>query len=245
MEFMAASDRVLVHSMQTLIHRTASTDSTSSISFTDKCIASAREALAYHQSCPVVLADVQSSFLSSYMSWFIFLRPFTPFIVLFCHVVETGDRDDLLRLQQFVHSMQHSDTDAARKHQRLFQVFYNVALRYTELKTRRPPALTSSSGEQSHEDQSELDLGYEIDNCLTAMGLNAHASGLVEVDSSRSGITAFASESSGLGEVQINALTEVLDADAAPTTSSPAHLPYWFQVSQQMMELMDSSQMSF
>ncbi|OAL20934.1 hypothetical protein AYO20_11461 [Fonsecaea nubica] len=214
-DFLYASDNVLLHSMQTLIHRTVSAPSTvsSSTSLTAECIASAREALACHQSCPAVLAGVQSAFLSSYISWFIMLRPFTPFIVLFCHVLETGNQEDLGRMHRFIASMESVSpgSDAARKHQRLFQVFHDVALRYTQLKTTS--ALAHGDG--------GLHVSDEIGSCLTAMGF--------ELPSEVTGGCNSGNDTSLL--LGVADAAQPLDVDL-----STAELLYWFQVNQQMVE---------
>lgn len=93
--------------------------------------------------------------------------PFTPFLVLFCHVIETGDLDDLNRMQIFVLSMEEScqDSGAIARHHRLFQVFYRVAERYTEL-------MCSSTLLQ--EDQRHLK--NQVDLQLSALGLQPNGS---------------------------------------------------------------------
>uniref|UniRef100_A0A8H7K2C0 Zn(2)-C6 fungal-type domain-containing protein n=1 Tax=Bionectria ochroleuca TaxID=29856 RepID=A0A8H7K2C0_BIOOC len=215
-EFMSYSDKVLLYSIQTLIYRTETVPASPTGSLTTQCIISARQALACHQTSPVVTASRMSAFLSSYMSWFIMLRPFTPYIVLFCNVIETGDQEDLQRMRDFVKSLEFftSNSAAARNHQRLFQVFYNVALRYTELKQSFGASLCSDEIQQAH----------EIDSYLNAMGF------------SQQGVTGEA-----VGEPAMSTFTrEMADAD------QPAmHLPSWFQISQQMMGLMDNDPLTF
>ncbi|CAH0047733.1 unnamed protein product [Clonostachys solani] len=215
-EFMSYSDTVLLYSIQTLIYRTETVPASPTASLTTQCIVSARKALACHQTSPVVTAGRMSGFLSSYMSWFIMLRPFTPYIVLFCNVIETGDQEDLQRMRDFVKSLESftSSSAAARNHQRLFQVFHNVALRYTELKQSFGAALCSDEMQETH----------EIDSYLNAMGF------------SQQGVTGEA-----VGEPAMASFSrEMADADQ-PTM----HLPSWFQISQQMMGLMDNDPMTF
>lgn len=224
---------MVLHSLQTLIHRTASVHGSSSGSFTEECIASARKALAcHHQASRVMLDNTQSGLLTSYMGWFIFLRPFTPFIVLFCHVVETGDQGDLRRMHEFAESMRSlaMDSDIGRKHQRLFQVFHDVALRYNELKTASEPA--------SCDEGAQLEVNDEIDDCLNAMGLCSHLGNGIEIPSSAAG--------AGIGAMgalpnDLQSISPYADGNAvargyhlAEPELAP-HLPYWFQVSQQMM----------
>jgi hypothetical protein len=60
---------------------------------------------------------------------------FVPFIVVFCHVMETRDHADLARLEAFVNSIHAATTvsEPAAKMYRLFQVLHNIATRYLEL----------------------------------------------------------------------------------------------------------------
>ncbi|CAI6019922.1 unnamed protein product [Clonostachys chloroleuca] len=215
-EFMSYSDKVLLYSMQTLIYRTETVPASPTASLTTQCIASARKALACHQSSPVVTASRMSGFLSSYMSWFIMLRPFTPYIVLFCNVIETGDQEDLQRMRDFVKSLESftSSSVVARNHQRLFQVFHNVALRYTELKQSFGVSLCSDEIQQTH----------EIDSYLNAMGF------------CQQGVTGEA-----VSEPAMASFTREMADPDQPTM----HLPSWFQISQQMMGLMDNDPMTF
>lgn len=68
--------------------------------------------------------------------------PFIPFIVLFCQVIETQDKQDLARLHGLVVFLQETTSlsDAAFKMHRLFQVLYSVALRFVEFRTTTPQA---------------------------------------------------------------------------------------------------------
>lgn len=86
--------------------------------------------------------------------------PFTPFFILFCHVIDTSDQSDLERLHAFVISFQKASklSDASVALQRLTQVLFNIALRYVELKARA----TSNTSEQ---------FGREFDEYFHALGL--------------------------------------------------------------------------
>lgn len=73
--------------------------------------------------------------------------PFVPFIVLFCHVMETKDHADFARLEAFVSSI-HAATgvsEAAAKMEHLFQVLYKIAARYIEIGMQYPDARTASA----------------------------------------------------------------------------------------------------
>jgi hypothetical protein len=66
--------------------------------------------------------------------------PFTPLIVLFCYILESGDAEDLKRLEDFISSLQPSCTvsDGIDQLCRLAQVLYNVASIYVEAQVSRP-----------------------------------------------------------------------------------------------------------
>ncbi|KAK8092787.1 hypothetical protein PG999_014374 [Apiospora kogelbergensis] len=155
-QYIADSDEVLHHSILTLIYRAVPVPRGSSSTFTQACIASARQALGKHDSCMAILTPYGSPFIDMYFQWTIFYTPFIPFIVIFCHVIETTDQTDLDRLHSFVASLEPVSqlSEPAARMQRLFQVLYNVALKYVEVKTSR-------------EQQS---VGRELDTYLNALG---------------------------------------------------------------------------
>ncbi|KAK8102217.1 hypothetical protein PG984_015363 [Apiospora sp. TS-2023a] len=155
-QYIADSDEVLHHSILTLIYRAVPVPRGATSTFTQACIASARQALSKHDSCMAILKPYGSPFIDIYFQWTIFYTPFIPFIVIFCHVIETTDQTDLDRLHSFVASLEPVSqlSEPAARMQRLFQVLYNVALKYVEVKTSR-------------EQQS---VGRELDTYLNALG---------------------------------------------------------------------------
>lgn len=86
--------------------------------------------------------------------------PFIPFIVIFCHVIETSSGADLRLLDQFVQSLQASCQISAAidKLHQLSKVLYNVALLYVEAKT------------QQSRDQDMVPVGNEFDMYLNQLG---------------------------------------------------------------------------
>ncbi|KAL4982395.1 hypothetical protein BDW68DRAFT_195376 [Aspergillus falconensis] len=133
----AGSDEVFRLSLLTLVNQAMPTSDGSSTNFSKECILSARKALDCHQTYMTELATKGLSVVTAYIHWTIFFAPFTPFIVLFCHVIEAGDVEDLKRMGTFVDSFksacQYSST--IRKHSRLFSAFLEMALHYNKLKT--------------------------------------------------------------------------------------------------------------
>lgn len=67
--------------------------------------------------------------------------PFIPFIVIFCHVIETQDEADLARLQAFVTSIESapSISGPAAKLHRLFQVLCRIAMGYVKFRFSATP----------------------------------------------------------------------------------------------------------
>ncbi|KAM0328786.1 hypothetical protein ACHAQA_005200 [Verticillium albo-atrum] len=142
MEFFVISDEVLRLGLITMVYRAAPRPVGSSTTFTEDCINAARVTLEQHQDCMVILEKTGSILFPTYIHWTLLFAPFIPFIVIFCHVIETQDQEDLARLNAFVTSIQNAPTvsDAAAKMHRLFQVLYSVALRYVEFRISTPPA---------------------------------------------------------------------------------------------------------
>ncbi|EMT61118.1 Putative transcriptional regulatory protein C11D3.07c [Fusarium odoratissimum] len=227
-EYMSASDEIVRHSMQTLIHRTLPAPVGSHVSFTKECIDSARKALMCHQSSSILLLGTQPSLLSSYMSWIILFTPFAPFIVLFCHVLETGDWEDLDRMQKFVNSIKpaHPVSSIVSKHHRLFQIFYEVALRYNELK--------STSKMQQN---GCAEVSTEFYNCLNALGFQPP----VGTSDMAGGANATLNDNSYEVSADVSADTcrGIMETDPA------SQLPAWFNMSQQMMGLLNNDDMPF
>jgi hypothetical protein len=77
----------------------------------------------------------------------ILYNPFTPFIVVFCHVIEAGDPRDLARLDGFVKSLEtaqhHSESTA--KMYRQSKLLYEAALQYTGMVAGRSAAPQGNS----------------------------------------------------------------------------------------------------
>lgn len=69
-KFFIISDHVLRLSIITLIHRAVPNPPGSPTTFTVECIQAARETLAQHQECMVVVERSSVALFSSYMSWY-------------------------------------------------------------------------------------------------------------------------------------------------------------------------------
>ncbi|KAH7120309.1 hypothetical protein B0J13DRAFT_649065 [Dactylonectria estremocensis] len=158
-EFITLSDDVLRLSLLTLVYRASPPAKDSASAFIPDCIEAARATLQRHQDFLTIFEDVNSLYFINYVHWTLLFAPFTPFIVLFCHVIETQDKADLNHLNAFVTSMESvpSLSDAASKMHHLFQVLYRIALRYVECRS------SATSEEQTEASAS-------VNTYLTALG---------------------------------------------------------------------------
>ncbi|WQF79624.1 hypothetical protein CDEST_04638 [Colletotrichum destructivum] len=159
MDFFNVSDEVLRLSLLTIIYRAVPSPPGSSTTFSTECIGAARATLKRHEDCMAIMAKDGYYLFPMYMNWTILFAPFVPFIVIFCQVMETSDATDLARLQGFVASIQDAKefTEASARLCRLFQVLYNVAFRYVEMR---------NSSQQTGQAQAS----QEMDKYLTALG---------------------------------------------------------------------------
>ncbi|KAK6219968.1 fungal specific transcription factor [Colletotrichum tabaci] len=159
MDFFNVSDEVLRLSLLTIIYRAVPSPPGSSTTFSTECIGAARATLKRHEDCMAIMAKDGYYLFPMYMNWTILFAPFVPFIVIFCQVMETSDATDLARLQGFVSSIQDAKefTEASARLCRLFQVLYNVAFRYVEMR---------NSSQQTGQAQAS----QEMDRYLTALG---------------------------------------------------------------------------
>ncbi|EXF74404.1 fungal specific transcription factor [Colletotrichum fioriniae PJ7] len=158
-EFYLSSDYVLRLSLLTLVYRAAPRVEGSPTTFSPECIKAARAALEKHQECVAIMRKSHDVYFATYIHWTVLFAPFIPFIVLFCQVIETQDKEDLARLHSFVVFLQETSkmSDAAAKMCRLFQVLYSVALRFVEFRASTP---------QSRQTQASA----EMDAYLAALG---------------------------------------------------------------------------
>jgi hypothetical protein len=153
------SDEVTFHSAMTLIYRAIPNERGPEGSLYNACIEAARKAIAWHHEC-MRLADTDHA-KAAYLHWTILYLPFVPVIVLFCHVIETSNMEDLQRLSDFADSLQPacSVSPATEKFLRVCRVLYNVARLYTEAKAQQ---------------DNDLNLvGNDIDMYLSQLGFIA------------------------------------------------------------------------
>ncbi|KAJ5197022.1 hypothetical protein N7449_007501 [Penicillium cf. viridicatum] len=228
--FIYASDEVLRLSMLTLIYRAMPPEPNSGTTFGLDCITSARCALESHQAFIRGFGMQASSLLlSEYVNWTILFTPFVPFIVIFCHTIETRDKEDLSRMYAFLKSIesacQHSN--AIAKHHHLFGVLYSVALRYTELGLPSSPVA-----------KEQLQLRSEVDAHLSALGLQPD----------RTYLTAHHAEDVDNFMSSVQPSVEAIGQNRAAEGNNWAQEPWlgrWFSFNQQMMGLFEDNDLPF
>ncbi|KAI8627100.1 fungal-specific transcription factor domain protein [Xylariaceae sp. FL1651] len=132
------SDEVSYLASLALTYRALPPNGPRSRAFADECIDMARASMRCHQETIDMMDD--QSLKIVYIHWTILYAPFIPFIVIFCLVIETSDREDLGRLADFVKSLETACevSSSVRKLHQLCQVLYNVAELYVEAKALEP-----------------------------------------------------------------------------------------------------------
>ncbi|KAI1360616.1 hypothetical protein F5Y08DRAFT_316942 [Xylaria arbuscula] len=213
------ADGVMRQSMITIIHRAVPAQPGSGKAFTDECINSARVTLESHEACVATIID-DPLYLNIYFQWTILFAPFIPFIVLFCHVVATGDKNDLARMQSFVASIRAAGENctAVSKLHRLFDVFCSVARRYNDVR----PAINTPQQEEQ----------MRLNSCLTELGLQTEMS---QMSHETGGFMSSATSDN-------NGLTSNGMAD---WTSQGPPLGNWVSLNQQMMGILGDDEVQF
>ncbi|KAK6224786.1 fungal specific transcription factor domain-containing protein [Colletotrichum tabaci] len=132
-------DELTFHSTMTLIYRALPAPEGSPTRFTQECIDTARFSMQLHLECMQKIAEEGRHLKAVYIHWAILLTPFTPFFVLFCHVIDTSSASDLKRLNEFVGSLRPAcalSEPVERLHQ-LCSMLCNVATLYVEGKSQQ------------------------------------------------------------------------------------------------------------
>lgn len=158
-ELLRLSDQVHYLAILCLIYRAAPQASSAPnsvrapASLSPECIDAARKALQAHLEGSNKYKGKNNELWNVYIHWAILNAPFTPFIVLFCHVVTTYDVNDLLLLSGFTQSLHnpasnaHPNSEGAERMHKLCRVFYQVAKLYVEAKARESESQSSQRRE--------------------------------------------------------------------------------------------------
>ncbi|KAK6355846.1 hypothetical protein TWF718_000227 [Orbilia javanica] len=159
LDMLHKSGRVTHLSTLTLIYRAIPSAPGFPSTFNVECIDAARGAFSCHIECMELTADNPVA-MAGYLHWTILYSPFTPFIVLFCHVIETSNVDDLQLLDQFAESLQPalSTSQAIEKLFRLCKLLHQIAALYIEAK-----------GQQQQDKDMNM-VGNDFDTYLSQLG---------------------------------------------------------------------------
>ncbi|KAF6834065.1 fungal specific transcription factor domain-containing protein [Colletotrichum plurivorum] len=227
MDFFNVSDEVLRLSLLTIIYRAVPSPPGSQTTFSTECIDAARATLQRHQDCMEIMAKDGYYLFPMYMNWTILFAPFVPFIVIFCQAMETSDAADLARLQAFVTSIQAAKefTDASARLHRLFQVLYNVAFRYVEMRK------TSQQTEQAQASQ-------EMDKYLAALGFPGAGGAERQPGEMATGEQMAGSGGGAIGEDGMNA-SGPNPLNQMMWMGNASQLEDWFYSNQQMLGLVE------
>ncbi|KAJ3548449.1 hypothetical protein NM208_g994 [Fusarium decemcellulare] len=234
-ESLILSDDVLRLSLLTLVHRAGPPPKDTLLAFTSPCIQAARATLQRHHDFLTVFEDMTSLYFMGYVHWILLLAPFTPFIVLFCHAIECQDETDLSHLQAFISSIKSAPaaSEAAAKMHRLFQVLYNVALRYLEFQSS-----ASKAGQAQSKDT--------LNTYLTTLGLpilnqNVHQHDNLDLQPDAT----LGAESQQALHGGVDTFMGVDEIDPTVWMGNMAGLEEWFDGNHQLINLLDDVDFSF
>ncbi|KAI5861123.1 fungal-specific transcription factor domain-containing protein [Durotheca rogersii] len=244
-ELLWHSDRLSQLSLLTLIYRGIPPAKPSGSAFCEECVATAREALKEHERCLNIITskNMQSIFLELYVNWGLLQAPFTPFIVLFCRIIETSDPSDLGCLGALVDTLQMVSTSTSisshyptcTKQVRLFKALYDVAVKYIEVRT------SAARGDML--ESSDMDLNTYMNTMgmgvLQPSPLPSSASGSLDMaDSAGSAVGGM----SGNGtNVMASAQNQIFGTFGMEMDPSGAELGNWFYQNHQMMRMLEDT----
>ncbi|KAI1928138.1 hypothetical protein LOZ66_005313 [Ophidiomyces ophidiicola] len=132
------------------------------------CVEAARNAMQLHQQVMLAFNEKDTYILKGYVDWTLLQCPFVPFLVIFCHIVASGDLDDLRLLGDVATNLQSAGkvSEGAERLYRLCMVFYQVAKVYVNAKL-----LEAENGNELQDCQLAVNPGNQFDSYLNALGL--------------------------------------------------------------------------
>ncbi|TLS22160.1 uncharacterized protein PpBr36_09960 [Pyricularia pennisetigena] len=167
LDMLMKSDRVSMLSSLALCYRAIPPDGCGmdgdgiSRTFNQECIEVAREAMQAHAGCMQLMRESRD-LATAYIHWTILYSPFIPFIVIFCHIIETSNLDDLARLTEFVKSLEvgRDMSEPVGKLHRLCNALVNVATMYLETKKQQKAATQAEDGATTYPVNMEFDMYF-------------------------------------------------------------------------------------
>lgn len=164
-------DKVTMSAILTLVLRAVPATDNQSMSCSQECVAAARQALQLHQTCTANFATMsERRFFSEYLHWTLLHTPFTPFLVIFCHIIETQSTSDLAMLGDFLETLQPARgiSSAIEKLFLVCDVFHRVAKLFIGAAARNPGFSNPVTPDLSTQTQ----LRKELDPFMTRIGIN-------------------------------------------------------------------------
>ncbi|QGI63856.1 hypothetical protein CEK26_007807 [Fusarium fujikuroi] len=145
-EIFRRTDQVAYYSMRCLVFRAVKPASLTSSAFCEECLEAAKNGLEQHRICLSMLKNVETIVFEFYMHWGLMAVPLVPFMVLFCHAIETCDPTHLEPLAAVVKTVDMIPPDLPnvyRKQLHLFKLMYEVACKYVGSRSNNPPVQVS------------------------------------------------------------------------------------------------------
>ena len=177
-EVFMSGDKVTMSTTLTLVLRAVPSTDSQPLSCSQDCIAAARQALQLHQTCTAKFADMSDRHVfAEYLHWTLLHTPFTPFLVIFCHIIETQSTSDLTMLGDFLQTLQPARgiSSAIEKMFLVCDVFHRVAKLFIGAAARDPSFPNPTTPDQPTQTQ----LRKELDPFMTRIGINnAYDAGL-------------------------------------------------------------------
>ncbi|KAF3003478.1 hypothetical protein E8E13_004017 [Curvularia kusanoi] len=170
-EVFMLGDKVTMSTTLTLVLRALPSAEGHPLSCSEDCIAAARQALQLHQTCAARFADMSDKHVfMEYLHWTLLHTPFTPFLVIFCHIIETQSTTDLALLGDFLQSLQpaRGTSSAIDKMFLVCDVFHRVAKLFIGAATRD----SSISNPTTPDHPTQTQLRKELDPFMTRIGIN-------------------------------------------------------------------------
>ncbi|RYP52655.1 hypothetical protein DL768_002211 [Monosporascus sp. mg162] len=131
-----------------------------SLSCSQECVAAARQALELHQNCVIRYGTmVDNCVFSEFLHLTLLHTPFTPFLVIFCHIIKNQSTDDLKILGDFIGTLQPARgvSSSVEKMFLVCNVFYRVAKLFVEAASKTPSYSASTAPDVSAQLRKELD----------------------------------------------------------------------------------------
>jgi hypothetical protein len=157
--FMMA-DKVTLSTTLTLILRAVPMAETQSLLCSHECVAAARHAMQLHHICALEYGKaVDNNVFSEYLHWTLLHTPFTPFLVIFSHTIETQSIEDLKLLGDFAETLRPAQgiSSGIDKMYLVCDVFHRVAKLFLEASARSSAFATPTSATDSTQLRRDLD----------------------------------------------------------------------------------------